>query len=81
MLTDEGQMHAANAMREAADDMKPEISKWRDGHSHDHVWALRVPDVWLVQTRFPRLGLSWYILKMIWSRQQTPESRKEQEKK
>jgi len=44
--------------------IKPEII--RHSGCNKELWTLAVPDIWLVKTRFPRLALCWWLLKLAW---------------
>ena len=47
--------------------MHPEIALKIDASNKDRIYRIRVPFSYYVKTKFWRFGLSYWILKMIWS--------------
>lgn len=47
----------------------PEIWSYRELSSRHTIWQLRVPECWLVSRKYPRLALSWWLLKLVWVKQ------------
>ncbi len=43
----------------------PVIEKYRD--SIGNIYELWIPDVWVRNARFPKLLLTWWLLKLAWS--------------
>jgi hypothetical protein len=44
--------------------LKPVISHYRDIEHLTEVYTLVVPDFWLMTTRWPRLRLTWFLVKL-----------------
>ena len=47
-------------------EIEPEISMHEDVSQMVTVYMIKIPRVWLVKTKHPKLRISWWILKMIW---------------
>jgi hypothetical protein len=52
--------------------IEPEITRDVDWATDDAIYRLRIPKVWLVQTRWPRIALSWWLLRLVWTRPRPP---------
>jgi hypothetical protein len=54
---------------------EPTISRDEDFATGASIYRLRIPASWLVCARWPRITLSWWLLKLVWrgpARKQDP---------